>query len=96
MVVMWHKFNFLDNGKRRQIESSMVALGDDHLNTAMSKTVGLPLAIATKLTLQNKIQLKGIHVPIEQEIYNPVLEELVALGFDFNERETNPTESHEP
>jgi len=92
MIVMWHKFNFLDGSKPRQIESSMVALGDDHLNTAMSKTVGLPLAIATKLILRDKIQLKGIHVPIKKEIYGPVLEELAALGFDFNERKTNPTE----
>ncbi|MDE0471480.1 MAG: saccharopine dehydrogenase, partial [Ekhidna sp.] len=96
MIVMWHKFNFLDSGKPRQIESSMVALGDDHLNTAMSKTVGLPLAIATKLMLQNKIQLKGVHIPIKKEIYDPVLKELARLGFDFNECETDLTESHEP
>ncbi|MBC6400841.1 MAG: saccharopine dehydrogenase NADP-binding domain-containing protein [Ekhidna sp.] len=92
MIVMWHKFNFLDGGKLRQIESSMVALGNDHLDTAMSKTVGLPLAIATKLILQNKIRLKGIQVPTKKEIYNPVLKELTTLGFDFNERETTPTE----
>lgn len=91
MIVMWHKFNFLDQGKSRQIESSMVALGDDDRNTAMAKTVGLPLAIATKLILENKIRLSGIHVPIKKEIYEPVLAELSELGFDFNERETEVT-----
>ncbi|GAB4245929.1 MAG: saccharopine dehydrogenase C-terminal domain-containing protein [Ekhidna sp.] len=89
MIVMWHKFNFVDNGKPRQVESSMVALGDDDINTAMSKTVGLPLAIAAKLILQNKVQLIGVHVPIEKEIYKPVLEELGELGFEFNERDTS-------
>ena len=93
MIVMWHKFNFLDNDCRpKQIESSMVALGDDDSNTAMAKTVGFPLAIAAKQILQGKISLKGIHVPTKKEIYKPVLAELSQLGFDFNERETEVTE----
>ena len=92
MIVMWHKFNFLDQGTPRQIESSMVALGDDDQHTAMAKTVGLPLAIATKLILTQKIKSKGIHLPIHKEIYDPVLSELSELGFDFRERETPVTE----
>lgn len=91
MIVMWHKFNFLDGNTPRQVESSMVALGDDDINTAMSKTVGLPLAITAKLILQGKINLKGVHVPIKKEIYNPVLEELNGIGFEFSERETEIT-----
>lgn len=91
MIVMWHKFNFVDKGKPRQIESSMVAVGDDEVNTAMSKTVGLPLAISAKLILNGKIALSGIHVPIEKEIYEPVLKELREAGLTFNERETKIT-----
>lgn len=88
MIVMWHKFNFIDGGKPRQIESSMVALGDDDANTAMAKTVGLPLAIAAKLILRGEIAVSGVHVPIEKGIYEPVLKELDALGFEFSERAT--------
>ncbi len=88
MIVMWHKFNFIDQGIERQIESSMVALGDDDQNTAMAKTVGLPLAIAAKLILNQTIQTPGIHIPISREIYEPILNELDELGFEFNERET--------
>lgn len=93
MIVMWHKFNFIANGKARQIESSMVAIGDDELNTAMSKTVGLPLAIAAKMILQGKIKLSGVHVPIRREIYEPVLQELTTTGLEFVEREveSNPS-----
>ncbi|WP_436515480.1 saccharopine dehydrogenase family protein [Ekhidna sp. To15] len=91
MIVMWHKFNFLKDGKPRQIESSMVALGDDEVNTAMSKTVGLPLAIAAKLILKGKIKLSGVHVPIRKQIYEPVLAELINTGLVFNEREVEPT-----
>ncbi|MEM7298791.1 MAG: saccharopine dehydrogenase C-terminal domain-containing protein [Bacteroidota bacterium] len=88
MIVMWHKFNFIDNGKPRQVESSMVALGDDDTKTAMAKTVGLPLAISAKLILQGKINLTGVHVPIRKEIYDPVLDELESIGFEFSERDT--------
>ena len=69
----------------------MVALGDDDVNTAMSKTVGLPLAITAKLILQGKINLTGGHVPIKKEIYLPVLEELNQIGFEFSESETEVT-----
>lgn len=91
MIVMWHKFNFLDQGKAKQLESSMVALGDDNTHTAMSKTVGLPLAIAAKMILQGKISLSGVHVPIKEQIYEPVLKELAKTGLTFIEREVAPT-----
>ncbi|NQZ78862.1 MAG: saccharopine dehydrogenase NADP-binding domain-containing protein [Ekhidna sp.] len=91
MIVMWHKFNYIAEGQPKQLESSMVAMGDDELNTAMSKTVGLPLAISAKLILQEKIKLTGIHVPIEKEIYEPVLKELTNAGLTFVEREVEPT-----
>ena len=88
MIVMWHKFNYLDksNGnKETEIHSAMVAIGEDTVNTAMSKTVGLPLGIATKLILEGKIKSKGVLIPIIEELYEPILEELREFGFDFNE-----------
>ncbi len=91
MIVMWHKFNYLDNGQEKQVESHMVAIGDDDTNTAMSKTVGLPLAITAKLILQNKINLSGVHIPTRKEIYEPVLEELGQMGFEFSERSVDPS-----
>jgi len=51
----------------------------------MAKTVGLPLGIATKLILQDKIKIAGLHIPIEPEIYMPVLDELEKNGIVFNE-----------
>lgn len=88
MIVMWHKFNYVDNGRPKEIQSSMVAIGDDSINTAMAKTVGFPLAIAAKLILQGKIRTKGVGIPTEKTIYEPILEELEKMGFEFSERET--------
>lgn len=87
MIIMWHKFVYQDGDNKKEIQSSMVALGDDVIHTAMSKTVGLPLGIMAKLILQEKVNLSGVHIPTLPEIYNPVLDELNEMGFDFNERE---------
>ena len=87
MIVMWHKFDFIDNGRLRQIQSTMVAIGENTLHTGMSKTVGLPMAIAAKLILQGKIATKGVQIPILKEIYNPILNELSDLGIELSETE---------
>ncbi|WP_421876203.1 saccharopine dehydrogenase family protein [Marinoscillum sp.] len=87
MIVMWHKFNYIADGKPKEIQSHMVAVGDDSVNTAMSKTVGLPLAIASKLVLQGKLKTPGVHIPTIKEIYEPILDELEQMGFEFSERE---------
>ncbi len=87
MIVMWHKFEFLDKHKNPQeVHSTLVATGDDAVETAMSKTVGLPVGIATKLILNKQINLTGVHIPIKKEIYGPILEELENLGFEMSEK----------
>lgn len=84
MIVMWHKFVFLKNGKRHEIQSNMIATGDEN-HTAMSKTVGLPLGILAKLILKGEINITGVVIPTIPEIYKPVLSELNDMGFDFDE-----------
>ncbi|MFZ9045815.1 MAG: saccharopine dehydrogenase family protein [Cyclobacteriaceae bacterium] len=87
-IVMWHKFDYIDNGRPKQIQSHMVATGSDLTHTAMSKTVGLPLGILAKLILTEEIKLVGTHIPTTKALYAPVLHELERMGFEFMERET--------
>jgi saccharopine dehydrogenase-like NADP-dependent oxidoreductase len=87
MIVMWHRFIYSKNGKRFEKTSSLVTLGDDTVYTAMSKTVGLPIAIAARMILNGKMPLSGVRLPIIPEIYLPVLEELKQYGIVFNEQE---------
>lgn len=87
MIVMYHKFGFELNGKKKQIESNMVVMGDDQTYTAMAKTVGLPVAIATLKILNGNINTPGVQLPITKEIYEPILKELKEYGIDFNEKE---------
>ncbi len=61
--------------------------GEGGGETAMSKTVGLPLAIAVKLILQGKIKDKGAVVPVSEAFYGPVLDELEHHGISFTEKD---------
>ncbi len=89
MIVMYHKFGFEMEGKKRQIESNMVVLGEDQTYTAMAKTVGLPVAIATLSILNGKIKSPGVQLPISREVYEPILEELKNYELIFNEKEVS-------
>lgn len=81
-IVMWHQFGYRKHGVDRKAQSFMIVKGDDEIQTAMAKTVGLPLAIACKLLLEGKIEERGVVIPIKKEIYEPVLNELKALGIE--------------
>lgn len=85
MIIMLHEFEYLQDGVHKKTDSCLVVKGEDSLRTAMAKTVGLPLAIAVKLILQNTISLTGLHIPVLAEIYDPVLEELAKEGISFME-----------
>ncbi|QDW19848.1 saccharopine dehydrogenase family protein [Flavobacterium sp. KBS0721] len=86
MIVMYHKFGYILNGKKQQIDSKMVCIGDDQTYTAMAKTVGLPVAMATLLILNGKITTPGVQLPIKKEVYQPILKELEEYGVVFNEQ----------
>ena len=88
MVVMLHEIEYEKEHKRYQERSSLVLKGENDEHTAMAKTVGLPLAIAAKLILNGKISLKGLHIPISKEVYQPVLQELSLHGIAFTEQKT--------
>ncbi len=85
MIVMLHEIEYETGDEKKQIRSCLIVKGDDQKHTAMAKTVGLPLGIAAKLILQNKIKLKGLHIPVAKEIYEPVLAELELSQIKFNE-----------
>lgn len=87
MIVMYHKFGYELNGEKHQIDSTMVTIGEDQTYTAMSKTVGLPVAIATLAILNEKITTPGVQMPITKEVYEPILKELESYGIAFKETE---------
>jgi saccharopine dehydrogenase-like NADP-dependent oxidoreductase len=88
MIVMQHEFKYTTkDNEDKMIVSAMAYIGENQENTAMAVTVGLPLAITTKLLLTGKINLTGVHLPTDKQIYEPVLEELEQFGIHFEEKE---------
>ena len=86
MIVMQHLFGYELEGKKYQIESSFVVLGENQTYTAMSKTVGLPVGIAAIKILKGEIKTPGVQIPISREVYKPILKELEEHGIVFSER----------
>jgi len=87
MIVMYHKFGYEINQQKKQIDSTMVCIGENQKFTAMAKTVGLPVGIATIKILNGEIKTKGVLRPTIKEIYEPVLKELKKHDLVFHERE---------
>ena len=81
---MKHDFEYQKNNRLLNKKSTLVVYGDENFS-AMSKTVGLPLAIATKLILENKINYYGVKIPDISMIYEPILKELEDYKINFNE-----------
>ncbi len=86
-IVMWHRFVFEIGNTTKEIQAHLTVTGDDEVNTAMAKTVGLPLAIAAKLLLEGKIKSRGVAIPVDKDIYDSVLNELSQYGIRLIERE---------
>lgn len=86
MVVMQHIIEFDFAQETQQLVSELVVIGEDNFHTAMAKTVGLPLGIACKLILENKIVERGVLIPLSKEFYEPILQELEEYGIVFKER----------
>ena len=89
MIVMQHQFVYEKAGKKKKIYSSMVVYGEDQVHTAMSITVGTPVAIAVKMILTGEIKAKGVKVPVEKDIYEPIMKELKDYKIEFIEEEVD-------
>ncbi|HPD95061.1 MAG: saccharopine dehydrogenase NADP-binding domain-containing protein [Bacteroidales bacterium] len=87
LIVMLHVIDYELKGKKYRKTSTFVIVGKDPVRTAMSITVGTPLAIATKMLLTGQITDRGVVVPIKPHLYNPILNELENYDVKFVEEE---------
>ena len=87
MIVMQHQFDYIRLGSHRKLYSTLVITGENSQLSAMAKSVGLPVAITSKMILTGKITLTGVHIPVDRQIYEPVLKELAEFGIRFQEQD---------
>jgi len=86
MIILQHTFEAdYPNGKKDRIMSTLIDFGIPNGDSSMSRTVGLPPAIGTRLILEGKINITGVHIPVIPEIYMPILAELKETGIEFKE-----------
>ncbi|MBI2265016.1 MAG: saccharopine dehydrogenase NADP-binding domain-containing protein [Armatimonadetes bacterium] len=85
MIILRHEFEGEYPDRKEKITSTLVDYGIPNSDSAMSRTVGLPAAIASRMILEGKIPVTGVHIPILPEIYEPVLAELEGHGIRFAE-----------
>ncbi|MCK4359283.1 MAG: saccharopine dehydrogenase NADP-binding domain-containing protein [Candidatus Cloacimonetes bacterium] len=74
-----------DNGKKEKRIATMIVKGNPEGETAMSRAVALPTAIAARLVVDGVIKATGLKMPPNlPELYKPALEELKKFGFEFS------------
>ena len=85
LVVMWHRFEYELNGQMHEITSSLVLEGRDSTFTAMSDTVGWPMALAAEAILTGKFTRTGVEVPLHRDYYDVLMPGLESMGVQFKE-----------
>ena len=86
MIIVHDEIEVEFPGRRERHLSTMRVEGVPHGDSAMSRAVSLPAAIASRLILEGKIDLSGVQMPMLSEIYEPVLTELEEYTFTFQHR----------
>jgi len=87
MLLMRHTFlvEYPSSGKKEKIKCTLIDYGIPHGDSSMSRTVSLPVAIATRLVLEGKYTTPGLSIPSIPELYNPILDELETLNIVFKD-----------
>lgn len=84
MVVMMQEIEYELGNNRSSVTRTLSWKGDES-SSASDTITGLCLAIAADQLLSGNISLKGLHIPVLPEIYEPVLKGLSEHGIIFRE-----------
>lgn len=91
MIVLRHELGGVEaSGNPATHVETLVAFGEPAGDSAMARTVSLPAAVAARLILDGQIRSVGVRIPVDSEIYEPVLSALRPLGIAFRETRTAP------
>ncbi len=90
LLVMFHEFKALyPDGRTERITSRLAAYGEPGGDSAMARTVTLPVAIAVRQIIEGGIAATGVLRPIGKDIYEPVLDRLAGMGIVCEESTEN-------
>ena len=83
LVVMEHHLSYEVRDDNFEMTATLILNGEGETNSALAKVTGYTCGAAAKSVLLGSIKLKGIHIPVVREIYDPILNELEELGIAF-------------
>ena len=86
LVVMRHDLAARYEDRDERISATLVTEGEAGGDTAMARTVGIPVGIATRLVLEDRVGARGVAIPTTPELYQPILAELAACGIELVEQ----------
>ena len=87
MIVMHHEFMIQYDDRQELMTSTLVDYGVPNEDTAVARTVAYPAAIASRLVANGDIKMTGVRIPVHEEIYVPIMDELQKdYGITFDER----------
>jgi saccharopine dehydrogenase-like NADP-dependent oxidoreductase len=89
MIIVHNEITVNFGEKREKRIASMLAEGIPYGDSAMASAVSLPPAIATRLIIEGKIKDAGVIMPTKKYIYEPILNEMAELGFEFKTTKFN-------
>jgi len=84
LILLQHEFIVRYDDRMETVTSRLLVYGDAGGDSAMSKTVALPAAIAAGLFLEGKIKARGVRIPVLSEFYEQILPRLAESGIVFS------------
>lgn len=87
MIILQHKFTVENADKSKNlITSTLIDFGEALKESSMARTVSLPLAVGVRYMAEGKFKLTGVQIPVDKQIYEPVMKELETLGIKMDEK----------
>lgn len=83
-VVMKHQLEYEYRDEHYKFTATLFSESENQQGSALAKAIGYTLGAAVKACLLGNIAIKGLHIPIKKEIYDPILDELDDLGVAFH------------
>jgi saccharopine dehydrogenase-like NADP-dependent oxidoreductase len=87
-ILMEHHLEYKLKNVTYNLKATLLAEGENGIDSAAAKAIGLTTGAALKAYLLGNIKVKGLFIPTVPEIYDPMLNELDDLGVAFNVEET--------
>lgn len=83
-LIMEHHLSYQLRDESQELTATLVLRGENEKDSAVARVIGYTCGAAAKSILSGLVKVKGLHIPIVREIYDPILNELEEAGIAFH------------